>query len=459
MIRARRSILVTMVLLAGALALSLVLLARGSSGSRSSFAGKLGVAQGTESAAETPGLGPNSYEAYLQAERTYPANVIPLSISRRAKATFTKIARADAKRIRQGRGFMGAQSNGHWKLYGPKTYGVQPGVTSFSGATNVTASRITTLVADPDCTSHHCRIWVGASGGGVWETDNALAPDPTWQQLEPERPRPELGRLARARSERPPPQHALPRHGRGQPLLVRVRGRRRCLQVDERRPQLAQARRQVRQQRDVYLHDAERGCVPRPGDQLDRDRPERPAPHLRRLGAGRPRPLACDRQRWPDHPRAGGKPGRPLRVDRRRYDVTEVWDGAAGNSYGVTKVEFAPNDPTTVYVSAFDEGLWRRSPTLDGSLTQFDFHQLFAPQFPAPDRTMFDLTRKNGNTRIYLPTGPRTEAESAGSTRRTSGGRTTATSRLRRCSPRRRPAWHRHRTRRSIRRRTAAGRT
>ncbi len=185
MIRARRSILVTMVLLAGALALSLVLLARGSSGSRSSFAGKLGVAQGTESAAETPGLGPNSYEAYLQAERTYPANVIPLSISRRAKATFTKIARADAKRIRQGRGFMGAQSNGHWKLYGPKTYGVQPGVTSFSGATNVTASRITTLVADPDCTSHHCRIWVGASGGGVWETDNALAPDPTWQQLSP----------------------------------------------------------------------------------------------------------------------------------------------------------------------------------------------------------------------------------------------------------------------------------
>src|SRR6188472_26491 len=189
MIRARRSVLVTMVLLAGALALSLVLLARGSSGNRAGFVGKLGAAEATESAVETPGLGPNSYEAYLQAERTYPANNIPLRIQRRAKATFSRIARADLKRMKQvkaGHGFLWAHSNGHWKLYGPKTYGVQPGVTSFSGATNVTASRVTALVADPDCTSRHCRLWAGVSGGGVWETDNALADNPTWQQLSPD---------------------------------------------------------------------------------------------------------------------------------------------------------------------------------------------------------------------------------------------------------------------------------
>jgi len=178
-----------MVLLAGALALSLVLLARGSSGHRAGFVGKLGAAEATESAAETPGLGPTSYEAYLQAERTYPANNIPVRIQRRAKATFSKIARADLKqinRVKQGHGFLWAHANGQWKLYGPKTYGVQPGVTSFSGATNVTASRVTTLVADPDCTARHCRLWAGVSGGGVWETDNALAGDPTWQQLSPD---------------------------------------------------------------------------------------------------------------------------------------------------------------------------------------------------------------------------------------------------------------------------------
>src|ERR1051325_4058383 len=171
MIRARRSVLVTMVLLAGAPALSRVLLARGSSSSRAGCVGKLGAAEATESAAETPGVGPTSYEAYLQAERTYPANNIPVRIQRRAKTTFAKIARADLKRInrfKQGHGFLWAHSNGQWKLYGPKTYGVQPGVTSFSGATNVTASRVTALVADPDCTRHRCRLWAGVSGGGGW---------------------------------------------------------------------------------------------------------------------------------------------------------------------------------------------------------------------------------------------------------------------------------------------------
>src|SRR4029077_16354444 len=27
------------------------------------------------------------------------------------------------------------------------------------------------------------RVWVGASGGGVWRTDNALSKDPDWKQL------------------------------------------------------------------------------------------------------------------------------------------------------------------------------------------------------------------------------------------------------------------------------------
>ena len=84
---------------------------------------------------------------------------------------------------------------------------------------------------------------------------------------------------------------------------------------------------------------------------------------------------------------------------------TEVWDGAAGNSFGITKVKLDPRNPSNVYVTAFDEGLWRRSPSLDGSATQFDFHQLFHAQFGVPDRTMFDLTRKNGATRIYLTDG------------------------------------------------------
>src|ERR671934_242220 len=183
MTRARPSVLAAVVLLAGALTLSLVLLTRGSAGTGHAFVSKLGQ---SENAAETPGLGPTSYEAFRQAMRTYPAKVIPVSVTRRAKATFIKIARADARALkRSGRRHL-LWNNHEWKLYGPRTDAVQPGVTSFSGATNTTASRVTALITDPDCNASRCGLWVGVSGGGVWRTENALAPNPTWQQLTPE---------------------------------------------------------------------------------------------------------------------------------------------------------------------------------------------------------------------------------------------------------------------------------
>jgi hypothetical protein len=39
------------------------------------------------------------------------------------------------------------------------------------------------MLVDPDCSANKCRVWVGASGGGVWRTDNALSKDPDWKQL------------------------------------------------------------------------------------------------------------------------------------------------------------------------------------------------------------------------------------------------------------------------------------
>ena len=129
---------------------------------------------------DTTGEGPlGGLDAYLSAQRTYPANVIPPAIQERAGDTFAAIADKDAKTGDPG-------AKGHkWELYGPQTYAVQPGVTSFSGATNNTASRVTTLVVSPDCGQHGgaCTVWAGVSGGGVWRTDNALDPDPDWRQM------------------------------------------------------------------------------------------------------------------------------------------------------------------------------------------------------------------------------------------------------------------------------------
>src|SRR5262249_19821285 len=106
---------------------------------------------------------------------------------------------------------------------------------------------------------------------------------------------------------------------------------------------------------------------------------------------------------------------------------TEVWDGSKPDpvtttplrTFGINDVELDPLDPNTVYVSAFDAGLWRRDAGAPGTA----FQQVFKPQFvppqctpippPAPntcallglDRTMFALTVKNGHTRIYLTEG------------------------------------------------------
>src|SRR5206468_2112781 len=132
------------------------------------------------SSATTPGEGPvGGWEAFLSAMRTYPADEIPPAVVANARATFERIAVADASRGDPG-------AKGHkWSFYGPLLAGVQPGVTSFSGATNTTASRITAMVVAPDCNAARCRIWVGAAGGGIWRTDNALANDPDWKQLHP----------------------------------------------------------------------------------------------------------------------------------------------------------------------------------------------------------------------------------------------------------------------------------
>ena len=408
MIRARRSVLVTMVLLAGALALSLVLLARGSSGHRAGFVGKLGAAEATESAAETPGLGPTSYEAYLQAERTYPANNIPLRIQRRAKATFSKIARADLKRmkqVKQGHGFLWAHSNGQWKLYGPKTYGVQPGVTSFSGATNVTASRVTALVADPDCTRNHCRLWAGVSGGGVWETDNALANNPTWQQLSPDDlDQNSVGSLVLDPSDR---HHDTLYLGTGEGNHCSSGceagvGLYKSTNGGHSWHKLAgscvsnSAFNCTTPGTDAFLGRAINSIAIDPTNSrhifVGSARSVRGLSHV--IGNGGQISLE-----------PGANPAGLYESTNGGATFTEVWDGAAGNSFGITKVKLDPRNPSNVYVTAFDEGLWRRSPSLDGSATQFDFHQLFHAQFGVPDRTMFDLTRKNGATRIYLTDG------------------------------------------------------
>src|SRR5438105_2212335 len=351
------------------------------------------------SARTTPGEGPiGGYEAYKSATRTYPANVIPLSMVQNAKKTFNKIAAQTA-----ASGSTTLTGNNHWQSYGPIQNSVQPGVLSFSGATSPTASRDTALVVAPTCAPGNCRLWVGTAGGGVWRTDDALAATPTWTWLTGVLALNSVGALV-----------ADPNDSSGNTLYVGTGEGNRCSSGCEAGVGIYKTTNggnSWTKLPDACVSNTTYSCA-NSGDAF--------------LGRGINQ-IVVDPTN-PNHLFVGsalairglshviGEPGETQRFEPGANPVgvyestdggntfTEVWNGN-GSTFGVTDVGLDPLDPTTVYASAFDQGVWRRSPTLDHTLA---FAQVFAPQFAAGagiDRTMFAATIKNATTRIYLTDG------------------------------------------------------
>lgn len=68
-----------------------------------------------------------------------------------------------------------------WSSLGPETV-LQ---TATSGLANSVSGRVSTLAISPLCTRNGpCRLWVGTAGGGVWRTDDALnTSDPGWRWI------------------------------------------------------------------------------------------------------------------------------------------------------------------------------------------------------------------------------------------------------------------------------------
>jgi hypothetical protein len=69
-----------------------------------------------------------------------------------------------------------------WKLVGPTTTTSSQFWTYTGNAFNV-SGRITALGIGSSCQADDCRFYVGAAGGGIWRTDDALANPPSWKSV------------------------------------------------------------------------------------------------------------------------------------------------------------------------------------------------------------------------------------------------------------------------------------
>src|SRR5437667_2185154 len=111
--------------------------------------------------------GPMAAAEEDMAKRAYPAPYVPLTLTRNAQRAWANVLS------------MSQPSANPWTLIGPSTANF-PDILTFSGRDYTTSGRITALAIAPTCTNSNCTLWVGAAGGGVWRTNNALANPPNW---------------------------------------------------------------------------------------------------------------------------------------------------------------------------------------------------------------------------------------------------------------------------------------
>ncbi len=119
-----------------------------------------------DATSRSPNSTPN-VEAYFL--RAYPATEITGEATVAARAGWAAINAAP-------------HSHGTWKLIGPSkaTYPTFLDQFLFDGARYVASGRITALAIAPNCRPGACTLFIGAAGGGVWRTRDALSSSPDW---------------------------------------------------------------------------------------------------------------------------------------------------------------------------------------------------------------------------------------------------------------------------------------
>jgi hypothetical protein len=123
-------------------------------------------------------------EAEAYTDRAYPASEITIDQIQGAIAANGAV---------NGRG---SKLSSKWDALGPETLDVDRlGTQSFIKPTQW-SGRVTALAIDPKCKPQECTLYVGAAGGGLWRSKNALSPAPAWKQISPGIPTNAIGSIA-----------------------------------------------------------------------------------------------------------------------------------------------------------------------------------------------------------------------------------------------------------------------
>jgi hypothetical protein len=130
------------------------------------WAEKAGVAEGPAA----------TWESEQAALRAYPGDSIPVTALQNSLNTFAQLKKAHGNK------------SGQWAQLGPANQATYPAfLDQFlgGGKSYVASGRVTALAVAPTCTVASCRLYVGAAGGGVWTTDKGLngAGDMHWQYI------------------------------------------------------------------------------------------------------------------------------------------------------------------------------------------------------------------------------------------------------------------------------------
>ena len=238
----------------------------------------------------------------------------------------------------------------------------------------VTAGRTTALLVDRTCNQGHCRVWIGAAGGGVWRTDKGLhTNNPGWKFSSDGLGSNAFGSLAQD-----------PNDEDGDTLYAGT-GEPNASADSEAGVGLYKS---TDGGESWQLDSRDRGDRGDALDRQDRHRPDRPPHHLHRHRSRCARDQLDIWWRGLDDRSAATEHG-SLQNDQRRRDVdAHLGCAAAGSIRGVTDLEIDPNDRTTVYASAFQLGIYR-------SLSGGPFQQVFAGQ-AADDQRRSHRVRAGG---------------------------------------------------------------